>query len=132
LLLNVLALLLLTANIAAAQEDTIFKDTTPKKRLRSQAIVKGFIGGESYDSYVICAGKGRTMIVRISWRREDDNRAEFIISESHDFFDSEPVKFGKEPDNSRRWTGKIPRTGNYYIYVVGHPAAHYTLKVNVN
>ena len=132
LLLNVLALLLLTANIAAAQEDTTLKDTTPKKRLRSQAIVKGFIGGESHDSYVIRARKGRTLIVRISWRGEGDNRAEFKISESHDFFGSEPVKFGKESDNSRRWTGKIPRTGNYYIYVAGYPTAHYTLKVSVN
>ena len=127
LLPGVLAALLLTANIAASQEDT-----TLKKRLRSQAIVKGFIGGESHDSYVIRASKGRTMIVQISWRREGDNRAEFTISESHNFFESEPVKFGKESDNSRRWTGKIPRTGIYYIYVTGYPAAHYTLKVNVN
>jgi hypothetical protein len=132
LLLDVLAALLLTANIAAVQEDTTLKDTTPKKRLRSQAIVKGFIGGESHDSYVIRGSKGRTMIVQISWRRQGNNRAEFAICESHDFFDSEPVKFGKESDNSRRWTGKIPRTANYYIYVVGHPAAHYTLKVSVN
>jgi len=64
-LLKVLALLLLTANIVAAQEDTRLKDRTPKKRLRGQAIVKGFIGGESHDSYVIRAGKGRTMIVRL-------------------------------------------------------------------
>lgn len=132
LLLSVLAALLLTANIAAAQEDTTLKDTTPKKRLSSQAIVKGFIGGESHDSYVIRASKGRTMIIQISWRREGDNRAEFTIRKSHNFFDSEPVKFGKESDNSRRWTGKIPRTGNYYIYVTGYPAAHYTLKVSVN
>ena len=94
LLLDVLAALLLTANIAAAQEDTL-KDTTPKKRLRSQAIVKGFIGGESHDSYVIRASKGRTMIVQISWRREGDNRAEFTIRESQDFFDSEPVNLAK-------------------------------------
>ncbi len=53
LLLDVLAALLLTANIAAAQEDTTLKDTTPKKQLRSQAIVKGFIGGESHDTYLI-------------------------------------------------------------------------------
>ena len=131
-LLDVLAALLLAAHIAGAQEDTTLKDTAPKKRLRSQAIVKGFIGGESHDSYVIRAGKGRTMIVKIACRREGDNRAEFTITESHNFFDSEPVKFGKESDKSRRWTGKIPRTGNYYIYVAGHPAAHYTLKLSVN
>jgi len=57
---------LLTANIVGgAKEDTTLKDTTPKKRLRSQVIVKGFIGGESHDSYGIRAGKGRTMIVRL-------------------------------------------------------------------
>src|SRR6266496_6006081 len=93
LLLDVFGALLLTANIAAAQEVT---DTTPKKRLRSQAIVKGFIGGESHDSYVIRASKGRTMIVRISWRREGDNRADTHGSESHNFSDSEPVTFRKE------------------------------------
>ena len=131
LLPAVLTALFLTANIAAAQDVTM-QDTTPKKRLRSHAVVKGFIGGESHDSYVIRAGKDRTMIVKISWRREGDNRAEFTITESASFFDSEPVNFGKESENGRRWTGKIPRTGNYYIYVVGHPTAHYTLKVSVN
>jgi len=62
-LAGIVTSLLLVANIALAQEDK-----TPKKRLRSPAVVKGFIGGESHDSYVIRAPKGRSLIVQISWR----------------------------------------------------------------
>lgn len=118
--------LLLCANIASAQEDT-----TPKKRLRSPAITRGLIGGESHDSYVIRARRGRTMTVQISWRREGDNRAEFTVSESSNFYNAEQVTFGRESNNGRRWTGKIPDTRDYYIYVVGHPTARYTLRVTV-
>lgn len=118
--------LLLSTSVALAQEDT-----TPKKRLRSPAVARGFIGGESHDSYVIRARRGRTMTVQISWRREGDNRAEFTISDSPNFFSAEQVKFGRESNEGKRWTGKIPRTRDYYIYVVAHPKAHYTLSVRV-
>lgn len=121
-----LAIVLLAANVAYAQEDK-----TPKKRLRSPATAKGFIGGESHDSYVIRVRKGQTMTVQISWRRKDDNRAEFTVSESSNFFDAGQVTFGKASDNDRRWSGKIPKTGSYYIYVVAHPTAHYTLSLSV-
>jgi hypothetical protein len=33
------------------------RPTTPKK-LKSPTVVRGFIGGESHDAYVIRAGKG--------------------------------------------------------------------------
>ncbi len=124
--LLVLAIVVLAANVTYAQEDK-----TPKKRLRSPATAKGSIGGESHDSYVIRARKGQTMTVQISWRRKDDNRAEFTVSESSDFFNGGQVMFGKASDNDRRWSGKIPKTGSYYIYVVAHPMAHYTLSVTV-
>ncbi len=130
-LLNAIASLLLTAILAAAQEDTTHKDTTPKQRLRSPAKARGFIGGESHDSYMIRARKGQIMTVHISWRREDDNRAEFNVSQSPSFFNGGRVEFGKETDSGRRWHGKITKTGNYYIYVVAHPTAHYTLRVTV-
>jgi hypothetical protein len=123
LLFTVIATLLLAAHSASAQNDT-----TPKKRLRSSRAVKGFIGGESHDSYVIHARKGQTMTVQISWQPEGENRAEFTISESRNFFDAQQVGFGKASDDNKRWVGKIPRTRNYYIYVVAHPTAHYTLK----
>jgi hypothetical protein len=125
LLATVVALSLATAPALAQQ------DTAPKKRLRNPATVRGFIGGESHDSYVIRGRKGRTMTVRISWRREGDNRAEFTVSESPDFFGAEPVTFGKESDDGKRWAGKLPRTRDYYIYVVAHPTAQYTLRVTI-
>jgi hypothetical protein len=124
LLLIALATLLLTANIACAQDDT-----TPKQRLRSPSTVKGFIGGESHNSYVIRASKGQILSVQISWRREGENNAQFTVSESPNF--GGQVEFGKEFNNGKRWTGKIPKTEDYYIYVIAHPTAHYTLRVTV-
>ena len=117
-----LAILLLTANIAWGQVDT-----TPRKRLRSPSTVRGFIGGESHDSYVIRARKGQVLTVQISWRRENDNNAQFTISDSPDF--GGQVEFGKESNNGKRWSGRIPKTKDYYIYVIAHPTAHYTLRV---
>jgi len=105
------------------------------KRLRSPATVKGFIGGESHDSYLIHARRGQTMTVEISWKPEHDengdNHAEFWVGTRPDFDGDSLVKFGTESDEGKRWTGKIPATGNYYIYVLGHPTAEYTLKVTV-
>lgn len=117
-----LTILLLAANFISAQTDK-----TPKKRLKNPAKVTGFIGGEAHDSYVIRARKGQTMTVQISWKREGGNRAEFTVSRSADFFSGEPVKFGK--GKGKVWTGKIPITENYYIYVVAHPTAKYSLRV---
>lgn len=114
LFLLVLATLSLATNIAWGQGHL--------QRLRSPATVKGFIGGESHDSYVIHAREGQNMTVQISWRPErhkelGDNRAEFSVSESPNFDGDGQVKFGKESNNGKRWSGKIPKTGNYYIYV---------------
>ena len=104
-------------------------DTRSQRRLRSPASVRGFIGGESHDSYVIHASKGQIMTVEISWQKEGDNRAEFTITRSSNFFESEPVDFGKTSEDEKSWTGEIPSTGDYHIYVVAHPTAHYKLKV---
>ena len=93
--------------------------------------MRGFIGGESHDGYVVRARKGSVLTVRLSWRREDDNRASFAVSESPDFYTGEAAKFGAEDKDGQRWVGRIPRTGDYYVYVVAHPSAHYELKVNV-
>ena len=126
LLLIAVTTLLFTANVTWAQDDT-----TPKKQLRSPATAKGVIGGEAHASYVIRARKGQTMTVQITWRRKADNRAEFTVSEASNFFDGGQVTFGKASDEGRRWRGKIPKTGSYYIYVVAHPTAHYTLSATV-
>ena len=112
--------------VAAAQVET-----SPLRILRGAATVRGFIGGESHDGYVVRARKGRVLSVRLSWRREGDNRASFTVSESPDFYTGEPAKFGAEYADGQRWAGRIPRTGDYHIYVVAHPSARYTLKVSV-
>ena len=114
-----IAMFLLTAQVARAQ--------TPKKRLRSPATVRGFVGGESMDNFVIRARKGRTMTVQISWRKEEDNTAGFSVSPDPD---GEQLP-GQESDGGKRWTGKIPKTGDYIISVTAHPSAHYKLRVVV-
>ncbi len=106
-------------------------ETSPPRRLRGPVTVKGFIGGESHDGYVVRARKGSVLTVRLSWRHEGDNQASFTVSESPDYYSGEPTKFGAEFDNGKRWVGRIPRSGDYYVYVMAHPAAHYTLKVKV-
>ncbi len=117
---------LLAPILANAQDDP-----TPKVRLRRPATVTGTIGGESHDSYVIRARRGQVMTVRISWRREGDNSAGFSISKSDSFFSAEPVSFGKESADGKRWSGRIPTTGDYYIYVTAHPTAHYKLRITL-
>lgn len=69
--------------------------------------------------------------VRIFWKRVEENRAEFTVSDSPDFFSGAPVSFGKASDKGKRWKGVVPTTGPYYIYVVAHPIADYTLRVTI-
>jgi hypothetical protein len=126
-----LSLMALTILICAAGAAFAQEDTAPKKRLHSPATVNGFIGGESHDSYVIKVKKGQKMSVQITWRKESDNRAEFKVSRSDNFFGGESVKFGQSTYLEDKWSGKAPETADYYIYVVGHPTAHYKLKVTV-
>lgn len=125
----VFALIVSAILLAAADSASAQADRTPKKRLTSPAAVKGYVGGEAHDSYVIRAQKGRTLTVNISWRRGANDRAEFSVSRSANFYTSSPVNFGGESNGGKRWRGKIPKTGNYYIYVVAHPTAKYTLRV---
>jgi hypothetical protein len=78
---------------------------------------------------VIRARKGQVLIVQISWRHADENEAQFIVSESPNFGGA--VEFGKESNKGKRWSGTIPKTQNYYIYIIAHPTAHYALRVTV-
>lgn len=127
LLAAIVFTLLFAAFDVSAQADPV-----RKKRLRPPAaIARGFIGGESHDSYVVRARRGQTMTIRISWRREADNNVDFTVATGRSFYNSEPVKFGRESNGGKTWTGRIPITRDYYIYVVAHPTARYTLRVNV-
>ncbi|MBX7053657.1 MAG: hypothetical protein K1X36_01795 [Pyrinomonadaceae bacterium] len=123
--LAALTLITIAAGAAAAQEDT-----TPKKRLNGATIVSGEIGGESHDSYVIRARRGQRMTVEITWTKEQNNKAEFTVSESATFYGAEMVRFGQTTYLEDKWSGRIPKTGDLYIYVVAHPSAKYKLRIS--
>ena len=87
------------------------------------AVVKGFIGGESHDSYLVHATAGRKVTVRITSLA---NRAGFTVSTT-EF--GEAVPFGQATQNGNTWTGTVPQTGVFFISVVAHPTSRYTLRV---
>src|SRR4051812_1968801 len=95
---------------------------TKPKRVQAPATIRGLVGGEANDTYVVQVRKGRQLTVEISWKKEDDNTASFSVTDSRD---GGTISFGKESDGGRKWTGKVPRTGDYFIEVVAHPSAHY-------
>ena len=119
------AILFFTVGVTFAQTDTM-----PKKRLKNPATVKGLIGGEAHDSYVIRIRKNQKLNVEISWKEPGD-RAAFVISKSADFFAGDVLEGGTETYSGKSRTVRIPATADYYIYVTAHPTATYTLKVSV-
>ena len=125
--LSIFAAVVLFVSAASAQTPT---DTVEKVRLKSPATVKGEIGGESHDSYVIRVRKNQTLTVQITWKEKGDYTAHFVVSRSADFFDGDVIR-GISTYNEKNWHSKIKKTGDYYIYVTGHPVANYTLKVSV-
>ena len=56
---------------------------------------------------VIRARKGQVLTLSLSWKREDDNRASFTVSESPDFSGA-AAKFGKGSHEDTKWAGTIP------------------------
>ena len=114
--------LLLTPIVCQAQPEY------PKRRLRPPVTIHGGIGGEAQDRYVIRARKGQTLTVQLSWRKEGDNTASFSITPDNESGES---LIGQSSDDGKRWTGKIPRTGNYLLSVMAHPSARYTLRVRL-
>jgi hypothetical protein len=106
----------------------IAQPQTKPKRVHAPATIRGLVGGESNDTYVVHVRKGRQLTVELSWKKEDDNTASFSMGGSKDL---EPVSFGKESNGGRKWVGKVPKTGDYFIEVVAHPSAHYVLRVRV-
>ena len=121
-LLSCFAVLLLSANFAQAQQD---QEATglcfPNDK--NTVVVRGVIGGESHESYVLHLIAGRKLTVRISSPR---NRAQFSVRTS-EFGDV--VNFGTESNGGNTWTGMIPQTGVYFISVVAYPTSNYTLRV---
>ncbi len=118
-------ILLLTAGGTQAQTDTV-----KKVRLKSAATVKGTVGGEAHDSYVIHVRKNQTLKVQIEWKEKGDRIAHFVVSRSDDFFAGDLIR-GIATYNEKNWHSKIAKTGDYYIYVTAQPVANYKLKVSV-
>jgi hypothetical protein len=112
--------LLSTASVCQAQPET------PKQRLRSPATVRDGIGGEAQNHYVIRAKKGQRMTITFSWTKEGDNTADFGVAPDSET--GEPLE-GQSSNDGKRWTGRIPRTGDYLISVWAHPSAQYRLSV---
>ena len=106
----------------------IAQPLTKPKRVHAPATIRGLVGGESNDTYVVHVRKGHQLTVELSWKKEDDNTASFGMGSSKDL---EPVSFGTESNGGRKWVGTVPKTGDYFIEVVAHPSAHYVLKVRV-
>ena len=125
--LTVFAGMILLLTVGGAQAQT---DSVKKVRLKNPATVKGEIGGESHASYVIRVRKNQTLKVQIDWKEKGDRVAQFIVSRSADFFAGDVIR-GISTYNEKNWYSKIKKTGDYYIYVTGHPVANYTLKVSV-
>ena len=76
---SAVVILLVAAGTTSAQTDS-----TAKKRLKSPATVKGSVGGEAHDSYVIRVRKNQTLKVQISWTGGGDKKAQFVVSKSDD------------------------------------------------
>ena len=113
------AFALLLTNVAVAQDQEANGLCFSGKR----AVVRGFIGGEAHDSYEFHVKAGRKVTVTISSK---GNKASFSVTTS-EF--GESVSFGKASKGGKTWTGTIPETGVYFISVVAHPQARYTLTV---
>jgi hypothetical protein len=73
------------------------------RTLRSPATIKGFIGGESHDMYVIHAHQGQSMMVELSWKIEHDKE----IGDNHADLD-----IGACPDSPRRQSSSPAETAN--------------------
>lgn len=112
-----------------AQEEPTAPSPHKLKRLSvsqgRSVTVRGFVGGEAHDSYIVHIESGRELSLNL---RARGGNAEFTVS--RDEF-GEPVEFGVESGNGRRWTGKVPESADYFISVVAHPSANYALTVRV-
>ncbi|HEY0547120.1 MAG TPA: hypothetical protein VGC91_17205 [Pyrinomonadaceae bacterium] len=129
-------LVLLAANAASAQCGVMRSSTQCEKdetaniskqlrmrRGRTSIAVKGFIGGESHNTYTFRARKGQRATVKIMSR---GNGAGFsMASEGGGEFP------GTSSENDTKFTATIPKTGCYSISVVAHPDARYTLTLTI-
>lgn len=93
---------------------------------RNRADAKGKVGGESHDHYSIRLEQGKQITITL---RSRGDVAEFMLSTQGPFRDAEPLRSDRMKQSKRQWSGSVPETGTYHIYVMAHPAAKYHLKI---
>jgi hypothetical protein len=125
ILLIVLAMTLLTADFAAAQ------DAKPT-RLRNGVNVKSFIGGEAHDYFTIRARRGQTITVQITRRLKRGGNFNLTVTKGASLSSSTDVN-GTERSGRTwvSWTGRAPTTTNYYFDLTAYPPHKYTIRVTV-
>jgi hypothetical protein len=126
--LTIIQSLRLLAIVGVLATTALAQPQAKPKRVHAPTTIRGLVGGEANDTYVIHVRKGRTLTVEISWKKEDDNTASFSVTDSRD---GGPISFGQESNGGRKWSGNVPKSADYFIEVVAHPAAHYVLKLMV-
>jgi hypothetical protein len=117
------SLLLLMMTLTASAEGV-------KKRIKfpkgfSGVTLKGSVLRGDSDTYLLKAGKGQTMTVKIT---SVENNAVFQIYAPN----SKALKGAGETDDAKHWRGKLPLPGDYQIVVGGTRGnASYSISVEV-
>lgn len=95
-------------------------------RGRSSATVEGAVVRGDRDDWIIGARKGQRLIIRVTALEKN---AEFQLL---DRASGRYLKGAGEMDDATRWTGRLPRTGDYLIRVGGTRGnATYKLHVSI-
>jgi hypothetical protein len=93
-------------------------------RGRNTVIIKGLVGGEWIDYYLIYAKAGRRLVVRSTSPRKL-TRVEVLDVDGQGGLQDLPDR-----SDHTRWEGTVPRTGDYLISVTVYPGGeYYTLRV---
>jgi hypothetical protein len=107
-----------------------FTQDPPKSRRlrfppgRNVVFVKGLVGGEWTDYYLVHVKAGRRLIVRATSPLKL-TRVEVSASDGGDGLKDPPDR-----SDHTRWEGTVPRTGDYLISVNVYPGSeHYTLRI---
>ena len=130
--MNLLKLLLTAALIASTFPSPALSQDVPEPvRLRfargkHTTTVRGFVGGEATDRYVVRVRAGQKLIVHAISRLKRTQVSVISVDDDSDIL-------ARQSDTDlTRWAGTAPRTGDYIIQVNVHPyAERYTLKVTV-
>lgn len=94
-------------------------------RGRTTAVLKGAVVRGTQDQYILGARGGQTMIVHITSR---ENNAVFVILGP----DGTALDGAEEGTDARDWTGGLPLSGDYSIWVgPTRGNATYTLEVTI-